>query len=442
MLLGFIAAFALSLSGAGDATSLDTIRTAGVLRVGTTGDYKPFSYRDPAGNYIGLDVDMAASLAQALGVGLELVATSWPTLMQDVASHRFDIVMSGVSVTPERARLAQFSQPYLHDGKTAITRCENVTRFSALADIDRPDVRVIVNPGGTNERFVRSHLHQAVIAVYPDNVTIFERLAAGAADVMITDAVEARLQQHLHPQLCAVHPDAPFEVVDKAYLLPDTPSHDTTLKAFVDQWLAAMHARGEMDAAFARWLNYPWEGRKSAVVASDEKLAALLGLMRERLVISVDVARSKWNSGAPIEDLKREDDIIAGLARQAGELGLPVPWAERFFRAQIEASKRMQRELHAQWRAQGLGKFDTAPDLARDIRPRLDALTPRLFSAIAAAWPVLCDPERATAALQVARAEMPAPPVGAGALEQALSGLQGGFACTAVAAEPAISLPR
>jgi cyclohexadienyl dehydratase len=71
---------------------------------------------------------------------------------------------------------------------------------------------VIANPGGTNERFDRARLHEAEIVVYPDNLTIFDELAAGRADLMITDASETRFQAKLHPGvLCAIHPDQPFE---------------------------------------------------------------------------------------------------------------------------------------------------------------------------------------------------------------------------------------
>lgn len=79
------------------------IATRGVLRVGTTGDYPPFSYRaNAASPFIGLDIEMAGRLARALGVRLELVATSWPALMTDFHADRFDVAMSGVSITSER----------------------------------------------------------------------------------------------------------------------------------------------------------------------------------------------------------------------------------------------------------------------------------------------------------------------------------------------------
>jgi cyclohexadienyl dehydratase len=258
--ISIIGAIVLGLaSGAAfaDESRLADILKSGVLRVGTTGDYRPFTYLDKAspdkagGAYSGLDIDLARSLADALGVKVEFVATSWPTLAKDFDAGAFDIAMGGVSVNLERAKSGLFSAPYLREGKTPITRCADVARFTTLADIDRAGVKVIVNPGGTNEKFDRAHLKEATLVLHPDNTTIFDALAAGDADLMITDASETRYQQKLHTgALCAVHPDSPFDFAEKAYWMPFDPS----LKAFVDQWLHMLRENGAFAAIAAKWL--------------------------------------------------------------------------------------------------------------------------------------------------------------------------------------------
>lgn len=244
-------AIAAAPAAAAGSSLLDRIATRGFLRVGSTGDYRPFSYEDPrTRQFSGFDIDMARSLAAALGVRLAIVRTSWPGLMADLRARRFDLAMGGISVTGERRRAALFSRPYLTDGKVAIARCAERGRFIGLAAIDRPQVRVVVNPGGTNERFVRDRLRRAAIIVHPDNATIFDEIAGRRADVMITDASEARLQQRLHPGLCAIHPDRPFNLLEKAYLLPQ----DAAFKAAVDRWLGRAMADGELARTAARWL--------------------------------------------------------------------------------------------------------------------------------------------------------------------------------------------
>jgi cyclohexadienyl dehydratase len=231
---------------------LDEIIARGALKVGTTGDYRPFTSLDKAtGAYSGLDIDLAQSLAAALGVKVEFVATSWPNLAKDFEAGAFDIAMGGVSINLERAKKGFFSIPYLREGKTPIARCADKDKYQTLTEIDRSSVTVIVNPGGTNEKFDRAHLRDAKIEVYPDNASIFDQLVAGKADLMITDASETRYQQKLHQgTLCAIHPDKPFDFAEKAYWMP----RDEPLKAFVDQWLHMTIENGTLGAETAKWL--------------------------------------------------------------------------------------------------------------------------------------------------------------------------------------------
>jgi cyclohexadienyl dehydratase len=230
---------------------LDDILARGVLRVGTTGDYRPFTALDKAsGAYSGFDIDLAQSLGAALGVRVEFERTSWPDLGKDFEAGVFDIAMGGISVTLDRAKKGFFSAPYMREGKTPIARCADQGKYQTIAEIDRPEVTVIANPGGTNERFDRANLHAAKIVVYPDNTTIFDEIAQGKADVMITDASETRFQQKLHANvLCAIHPDKPFDFAEKAYWMPP----DAALKAFVDQWLHLSMENGAFDAIYAKW---------------------------------------------------------------------------------------------------------------------------------------------------------------------------------------------
>ncbi len=156
----------------------------------------------------------------------------------------------GISITPARAQVGQFSIPYLETGKTPLVRRELVPQFQSIDQINRPGVRVIENPGGTNEQFARRNLPDADIIIWPDNATIFDHLAAGAADVMITDNIEARYQAELNPDLVAVNPDQPFTTDQKAYLLP----LGSELSGEVDAWLRGALADGTFDRILHQWV--------------------------------------------------------------------------------------------------------------------------------------------------------------------------------------------
>jgi len=232
-------------------TQLDAIVKQGFVRIGTTGDYKPFTYLNPATKqFEGIDIDMAKSLAKALGVEARFVQTSWPKLMADFEAGKFDVAMGGVSVNLDRQKKGLFSIPYMTDGKTPIARCSDKDKYQTLEQIDQPGVRVIVNPGGTNQRFAAANIKRAQVSVYDDNVTIFDQIVTGKADVMITDAVETVLQQKLRPALCAIHPDQPFNFSEKAYLV----QRDLVFKAFVDQWLRQAVMSKEYQAIYDKWL--------------------------------------------------------------------------------------------------------------------------------------------------------------------------------------------
>ena len=126
------------------------------LKVCSTGDYRPFTYRDADGQWSGMDIDLVRDFARSTGADLDLVPTTWPTLMADLG-QKCDLAVGGITVTAERAARALFSDPYLRDGK---------------------------------------------------------------ADVMITDGSEIRWQVTQHPQLCGVSTDRPFTDAQKAYLMP------------------------------------------------------------------------------------------------------------------------------------------------------------------------------------------------------------------------------
>ncbi|QKM48860.1 Cyclohexadienyl dehydratase [Burkholderia glumae] len=232
------------------ASRLDAVLARGTLRVCTTGDYRPYSYYRPDGRFDGIDIDLAESLARSLGVRAEFVKTSWRTLTDDFVA-KCDVAVGGISTTLDRQKRVFFTRATMQDGKTPIVRCADVDRYRTIAQIDQPSTRVIVNPGGTNERFARQFLPHATLTVYPDNVTIFRQILDGRADVMVTDASETRWQQKLNPGLCSVHPDQPFQFGEKAYMLP---RGDVVFQQYVDQWLHLARETGEFQSITDHWL--------------------------------------------------------------------------------------------------------------------------------------------------------------------------------------------
>ena len=182
------------------------------LLVGTTGDYRPLSYREGDGNYWGFGIEMAEKIARRIGVDIEFVQTSWPTLTADVQAEPqiFDLAIGGITITDTRKETMLMSDGYLCNGKTILCRAADADRYQSLADLDKPEVRVMVNPGGLNEKFANENLTHATIIVWQKNEEIPTLVAEGNADVMITEITEAPWYVQNDPRLAAPLLNAPF----------------------------------------------------------------------------------------------------------------------------------------------------------------------------------------------------------------------------------------
>ena len=184
----------------------------GTLLVGTTGDYRPLSFCEPDDTYWGFGIEVAGEIAKGLGVGVKFVKTSWPTLTADVLAEpqTFDLAIGGITITDTRKETMLMSEGYLANGKTILCRASERDRFMSLADIDKPEVRVMVNPGGLNEKFANENLTHATIVVHQKNEEIPTLIAEGAADVMITEITEAPYYVQTDSRLAAPLLDKPF----------------------------------------------------------------------------------------------------------------------------------------------------------------------------------------------------------------------------------------
>jgi ABC-type amino acid transport substrate-binding protein len=215
---------------------IEIIRERGVLKVGTTLDYKPMSFVDPeTGRYVGYDVELVKDLAAALDVDIEFVRTSWPTLIEDTLSCKFDLAICGITITDERKKQALMSDPYLENGKTILCRAEDVGKYLNVSSINRPGVRVMVNPGGLNEEFARQNLPDATLLIHDVNQDIPGMIALGTADVMITEVVEANYYAGLDERLAAPLIHEPFTDGKFGILMPK--GYDDLLK-YVNEFLA------------------------------------------------------------------------------------------------------------------------------------------------------------------------------------------------------------
>ena len=247
-----VSALAFSLAAAAPSWAgerLNQILNTKMLRVGTPGDYRPFAIKTDAG-YQGHDIDTIEAMAKELGVKIEYVPTTWPNLLKDLQANRFDVAVGGITRNVPRLRYAAMLPGYAPFGKVALVRTEDKAKFKTVQDLNQPGVRVIKNPGGTNEAFVLQNLKAAQVSTHEKNAEIPALIASGKGDVMITETYEALHYSKADPRLTAAFIDAPL-----------TPTN----------WLGFMLPAE--DADYLRVMNFTWDllDKRGALKAIDDK---------------------------------------------------------------------------------------------------------------------------------------------------------------------------
>lgn len=224
-------------------STLDLILSRGEIRVGATGDYPPFTHQQ-SDRHTGFDLDLIRLAAMELGVEVKIVPTTWPTLMDDLKSGRFDVAVGGVTRTLKRQTQAGFTRATVSIGKCPLVRRGEEQLFASLALVDQDGVRVAVNPGGTNEKYARDKLKRATIVTVADNLAIPDLIASGKVDLLITDNVEAARAANRDTRLAAVSADRPWTSESLGFL---TQRDDQALLNWLNLFLEQAQADGTLD---------------------------------------------------------------------------------------------------------------------------------------------------------------------------------------------------
>lgn len=312
----------------------------GPLRIGTSGDYAPFSHwPDDAPEPVGFSAEVARAYARSRGLGVRWVRFRWPDLTAALETGRFDLALSGITLEPERSLAGRFSLPLTRTGAVAL-----VPAASDLwdgVDLDHPGLRIAVNRGGHLERVARTLFPRAVVDAIPDNALVPQRLREGRADSVLTDDLEAPHWQQRLPATRAIGPltrdtKAAWFAVEREPLARD-----------FDRWLLDFEASGALASLRAR--------HGLSEVRTAAPIPALLAKLDERLALMPNVARAKAVLALPVADGPQEarvhESLHRAIERAAEELEIEPPGdtdQRRFVDALLRAARFVQeRELAA-----------------------------------------------------------------------------------------------
>ena len=334
-----------------------------VLRVGTSGDYPPFSLRAADGRYDGFDIAVARAYAAARGRRLELVAFRWPELAARLAAGDFDVAMSGVTVRADRLLTGTMTAAVARADAVLLVCRDDAGRGS----FDRRERRIAVNRGGHLERVARARLSGATIVAVDDNRSLPALLRERKVDAVVTDTLEAATYDHGAFMIAAR-----LARDRKAYWVAPGA---TALADDLDAWLLERERDGTMSRLRAAYLH------NTDASALPPEIARVVDLTARRLLLMPQVAAAKHAAGLPLVDPAREAEVVAHAAERATAAGLDAEAARNLARAQIAAARAVQEAAAAD---DARGASDEVPALAT-LRASIDSLDSALVRALRSA---------------------------------------------------------
>lgn len=170
---------------------LQKIKDAGVINVGLEGTYPPFSFVDADGKLAGFEVEFSEALAKELGVKVKLQPTKWDGILAALESKRLDAVINQVTISEERKKKYDFSEPYTVSGIQALVLTKKAGELNIKSAADLAGKKVGVGLGTNYEQWLKDNQPKAIIKTYDDDPTKFQDLRVGRIDAILIDRLAA-----------------------------------------------------------------------------------------------------------------------------------------------------------------------------------------------------------------------------------------------------------
>lgn len=242
---------ATASSDSNSTPTIDRVLTNQTLKVGMTADQPPFNMVSKNDKVMGLDVDIARTIAQAMGVELEIVRKPFAELLPALNNGEVDMVASGVSINLERSKDYTFVGPYLMSGKSVLTKVSSLMEIQGTQDVNSPDVHLLALAGSTSESFVRKHLPNAKLTTINDYSEAVEMLISDQAHALIADMPVCILGALLYPNEGFVALEKPFNLEPIGIAVA---KKDQQFAHLIDNYLETLDRSGLLAVIRGRWL--------------------------------------------------------------------------------------------------------------------------------------------------------------------------------------------
>ena len=246
---GLIALCLSSLSLAGSPV-LDRVVEKGVLRVAMSTDQPPFNVRSRDKSVIGFDVDLALALAEAIQVELEIVEMPFGDLLSGLIAGKADMVISGMTITPQRTRQVSFIGPYTLSGKSLLTTAGIKSVVKSSAEFNNSEIRVVALKNSTSESFVQRNLPEADLQAISNYNEGIQMLLTGRIDAMVADVPILKLSMLRYPGagLSMIEPPLSIEPIGIAI-----PKNDGQFENLIRNYMFSIDRTGLTTRLYKKW---------------------------------------------------------------------------------------------------------------------------------------------------------------------------------------------
>ena len=237
-----------SMAMAGD--TLQRVIDFKTLKVGMSAGQPPFTMADREGKLMGFDVDLAKALANAMHVKLEIKVMPFGDLMQALEEEQVDMVISGLSITPERAEAASFVGPYMMSGKSILTNDMALAKVSEAGEFNRNDLKLAALKNSTSSAFVTAAAPEATLIEIQDYDEGVAMIKEGKVDGMVADMTSCILQVLRYPDAGLRTLERPLTVEPIGIAVKKT---DPEFHNLVDNYLDAYGKMGILAKIRQKW---------------------------------------------------------------------------------------------------------------------------------------------------------------------------------------------
>lgn len=207
-------------------------------------------------HFIGFDLDLARAMANELGVRLQPVNTRFTDLFQTLSAGRIDLIISGMSVTPERARLVDFSDPYMTIGQTVIINSKHQDSVRSYRDLNTARFVVIAPPGTTAAAAVEKFLPKATYSAVESEAEALAAVRHGVADAFVYDSPHNAIAFAMDKSGKLELLDQPFTEEQLGIAIR---KDETQLLAWINAFLDRLENEGQRERMMKKWFqNTGW----------------------------------------------------------------------------------------------------------------------------------------------------------------------------------------